>query len=407
MTEDKMSFTRTVLTVLKCVAMVVFVHCSPEPLPPPTDLSISWNDQFTVTLSWSWQRPSRLEDSCLVGYKVGKVEDDTTVGRGDQFYSTICTTESNCTFTVETMTEKCDASWTNSKPVTISIERPSAVVREYTCFLYNKDTMDCSWVPVNPSLDLMVLYKLCTSTKEPLQMCENPYSSGRRRGCYLNIKVISEEICMLVNETSQAVGWNSFTCTPSHNVKVPPPKFTVTAEGDKLNVNWTHPGIGENACWNYTICYRICLESNSKCVHHTDSKPESHVHKSVYYDERCHYEFQMQANMDDNCGQGQSDMSEVITYGADQHPDRLLTVVVVAIPVILSISVILSCYCFKRHSSMLFPVLPDPSVIFKEMMNVNKEAKATTGSVYVPVPEAVEPCKITLATENSVLQQNS
>lgn len=45
-------------------------------------------------------------------------------------------------------------------------------------------------------------------------------------------------------------------------VKLPPPKFTVTAEGDKLNVNWTHPGIGSNMCWNYTVCYRKCDDPN-------------------------------------------------------------------------------------------------------------------------------------------------
>ncbi len=31
----------------------------------------------------------------------------------------------------------------------------------------------------------------------------------------------------------------------------------------------------------------------------------------------------------------------------------------------------------------------------------------TTGSLYTPVPEPIEPCKITLVTENSVLQQKS
>lgn len=35
--------------------------------------------------------------------------------------------------------------------------------------------------------------------------------------------------------------------------------------------------------------------------------------------------------------------------GTNKPPDRTLTVVAIVIPVILSICVILSCYCFRRY----------------------------------------------------------
>lgn len=89
---------------------------------------------------------------------------------------------------------------------------------------------------------------------------------------------------------------------------------------------------------------------------------------------------------------------------------------------------------FCRHSDIICPNTPDPSAIFKEMvMNGNKEHKVrflsindkcvssaststrdavlflfqtTAESLYTPVPEVVEPCKITLVSATSALQQN-
>ncbi|KAM6960318.1 interleukin-13 receptor subunit alpha-1, partial [Tautogolabrus adspersus] len=95
-----------------------------------------------------------------------------------------------------------------------------------------------------------------------------------------------------------------------------------------------------------------------------------------------------------------------LTPGTNKPPDRTLTVVAIVLPIILSVCVLLSCYCFRRHSAIICPNIPDPSAIFKEMMmNGNKELK-TPGSLYTPVPEPIEPCRITPITENSVLQQN-
>ena len=57
---------------------------------------------------------------------------------------------------------------------------------------------------------------------------------------------------------------------------------------------------------------------------------------------------------------------------------------------------------FCRHINILCPIIPDPSAIFKEMMmNGNRDQRP--GNLYTPVPEPVEPCKVTLVTENCIL----
>ncbi|TKS92630.1 hypothetical protein D9C73_027384 [Collichthys lucidus] len=93
--------------------------------------------------------------------------------------------------------------------------------------------------------------------------------------------------------------------------------------------------------------------------------------------------------------------------GTNKTPDETLTVVAIFIPIILSACIILSCYCFRRHRAIICPIIPDPSAIFKEMiMNGNSDLKATQTKLYTPVPEPIEPCKITLVSENSPMQQN-
>ncbi|TDG99898.1 hypothetical protein EPR50_G00199170 [Perca flavescens] len=148
---------------------------------------------------------------------------------------------------------------------------------------------------------------------------------------------------------------------------------------------------GQQQC---RVCYKKCNE-REVCLNFTVTGEPG----QMPYDKRCRYEFKSRARMSHYCGNGKfSGFGDVVPYGTDEPPDETLTVVAIVIPVILSACIILSCYCFRRHRSIICPTIPDPSAIFKEMMlNGNKEFKTTPGSLYTPVPESVEPCKITLS----------
>ncbi|CAB1351629.1 unnamed protein product [Coregonus sp. 'balchen'] len=78
------------------------------------------------------------------------------------------------------------------------------------------------------------------------------------------------------------------------------------------------------------------------------------------------YRVQVKAVYQKWCGDGGSDWSEEEIYGVDEW-----------------------------HREKLFPKIPQPSLIFKDMLNSNKEQKSSIGNLYVPVKEEVE-CKISL-----------
>lgn len=43
-------------------------------LPEPTDVTYRWDDQFQVTVSWSWKKPDNLPKNCTVKYAVSRYE---------------------------------------------------------------------------------------------------------------------------------------------------------------------------------------------------------------------------------------------------------------------------------------------------------------------------------------------
>ncbi|TMS02432.1 hypothetical protein E3U43_007972 [Larimichthys crocea] len=127
----------------------------------------------------------------------------------------------------------------------------------------------------------------------------------------------------------------------------------------------------------------------------------------IIYNKNCQYEFKSRVMTTEYCFSLSSTFAEPVIYGTNKTPDETLTVVAIFIPIILSACIILSCYCFRRYRAIICPVIPDPSAIFKEMiMNGNSDHKATQTKLYTPVPEPIEPCKITLVSENSPMQQN-
>ncbi|XP_071370056.1 interleukin-13 receptor subunit alpha-1-like [Centroberyx affinis] len=392
---------REVFTIIICTAMMTAVQCVADRLPPPQNLSCEMTDEFCIKLSW--QKPSRLEH-CSVKYRINGTKSEIRPTR--VHYNCITTEEigsAGLRYTIETIPNTSCGSRTTSKPLNCTIYPPVKLVSDFKCFLYSSDVMNCSWIPENQFPDLEVFYKLCGYPKEKLSKCEHLYSNGMRKGCHLKGNLSTEAVCILVRGTSDGatVLHNTFKRKPSLHVRTPPPKLTITEQGDELTLSWTAPDIGKQRCWTYIINYSTCDESRE------DRIVEKQLSMTLSYDKRCLYKFQIRANFAEKCGKGESLISEVVSYGRDEPPDPSLTVAVIVIPAILSVCVILSWYCFRRHRAIICPIVPDPSVIFKEMMNKTKEPKTTTGNLYIPVPEVVESWKLTPVAEVDPPQPNS
>ncbi|XP_042368009.1 interleukin-13 receptor subunit alpha-1 [Plectropomus leopardus] len=390
-----MNFTREFCVFLTCTAMIMVHCCKADDPPPPTGLSYQWLDPFTVNVSW--QKPD--------GVPEGEVLYKYYLMKNAEVNSPVCTIWTN--FTDSLLTEETGSdSWTyqiwtvrscdNSKkssPASISIRahKPRAELKDFKCVITSHH-MNCSWSPGNQPFNLS--YRMCGRSEEQMKnltVCDQPHSSGTRSGCYLKFDAVSNDVCMCVDTRA-----GRSTLKPK--LVIHSPKLSVREEEDYLTLSWTYPEFGERWCWRYEVCHRQCNKP-VECKNFT-SEEES---LKMAYDRRCRYEFRSRVTTADYCKDVSSDFGDVESYGTNEPPDQTMTVVSIVIPIILSVCIILSCYCFRRYSSILCPIIPDPSAIFKEMMmNGNKELKPP-GSLYTPVPEPVESCNITVP-ENSVLQ---
>ncbi|XP_059210298.1 uncharacterized protein LOC131989127 [Centropristis striata] len=399
-----MTLTRDFIAFLSFTAMVAVYHCKADRPSPPTGLSYRWLDSFTVNISW--QKPSRVLDG-EVEYKISLMKNGTESSNWktkSRYFRVNCLTEDigsdHCTIHISSVIGGGDSE-KESVPVPINIHtlKPRVEVKDIRCLVsFSLKGINCSWIRGNQPVKLF--YRGCGLTEgqiKPLQ-CNETYSTATRDGCYLQDEFFLN-ICLLMDTKD---GMRTFM--PA--LEILPPELRVKEEGDNLQLSWTPPETGLRSCWEYTVCYKQCKEFK-QCLKFSGNENGDEQMK-VAYDKRCRYDFQSKVTNTDHCPKIFSSFGDIVTYGTDEPPDETLTVVAIVVPVLLSLCIILSCYCFRKHSSILCPIIPDPSAIFKEMMmNGNKELKPTTGTLYKPMPEPIEPCKITLVTENSSLQENS
>lgn len=383
---------------LTCAAMTLILQSRAD--CPPTRLKHEWLDSFTVNVSWD--KPAGLQGEVQYKYcPVKDCKDKGVTATTIRSFTATCLTEEwdsdGWTYRVWTDGSQVCNSSNESKRVDITFRnrKPKAkVVEDFRCVIHGNET-DCTWTPVDPLLNLMLSYRICGKDLRSLHQCSQFYSRGARTGCRLKVDA-RKEICILVETEA---GMSTFR----PKLEIPSPELSVTEEENQLRLVWKRPDTGKKCLWNYELCHTQCSRSR-ECNNLTfDEEPSI----KMPYDEMCRYEFQSRVRTEKYCPYISSDFCEVVTYGTNKPPDRTQTVIAVVITIILCICVLLSCYCLRRHSAILCPTIPDPSVIFKEMMmNGNKDLKPSPGNLYTPVPEPVESCRITPVNENNILQQS-
>ncbi|XP_034533140.1 interleukin-13 receptor subunit alpha-1-like [Notolabrus celidotus] len=393
------------IVLLTCAVMSLVLHTKAD-CPPPTGLKHVWLDPFTVTVSW--EKPNGLQDGsevkCRYCYmEKGKPESPT--GTSIRNFTEACLSEEtkSYTWTYEVwtdVTQSCNSSNDSAHAeITFKNQKPRAhVVENFKCVI-QRDELNCSWVPVDPSLKLNLSYRICGRFEERLNRskCNEFYSSGTRTGCRLKADIKEGELCIFVETEA---GMSTF----KSKLEVPPPKLRVIEEGNKLTLSWDPPEIGEGCDWITNICHKQCSKAEV-CRNYTITREQPNSIEMAY-DQSCLYEFKSRVRTSRHCRDVSSEFSEILSHGTNKAPDGTHTVVAIIIPILLSICVLLSCYCFRRHSAIICPNIPDPSGLIKDfMMNGNKEQK-TTGSVYEPVPEPFEVPTVSPVTETGTLQQN-
>lgn len=375
------------ISVLTFAAFLTVFQCNADDLPPPREFHYEWINPIALKLIW--KEPGGLPKGCGIQYEVISSQSNST-WRTPHTEWEDCPRETlnidHWTYTITTVRSNHCGIWKNSAPVTLNVssQMPQAdLVKDFRCAL-DAGGMNCSWISVHLSQKLF--FCKCTSPCE--QVCDQPYSSENRKGCYIAAESPKSNILFLVKSAT-----NESIVHP--HIELPIPELSVTEEGHQLKLTWRPKETGSD-CWSFEFCYTKCNE-NEECLNITKGP------YNILYNQNCEYKFRTRVLNKSYCPSWSSEWRKNVTYGVNKLPGRTLTIVSIVVPIILFASVILSCYCFKKQSEILCPNTPDPSAIFKELMehNGNREHKSETQRLYRPVAEVIEHGKISIITDNS------
>ncbi|XP_033839646.1 uncharacterized protein LOC117386397 [Periophthalmus magnuspinnatus] len=359
-----------------CAGFIMIIHADSVHLLPP--LSAEWIDDLTVNLSWSWSKTLHQDCFCFQVKRNGK-----ELGRTrETYYMDELLIESSDEWLYSAgLCPSCE-NWTSLEAeVIVKAPKARAEVEDFKCYL-SSNSMDCSWIPTR-IFNFSLSYRECGSKPELLkkgfEKCDQLGWSGRRQVCHLKGNFLQKELCMVAS-TSDAI--NTFRAPKALKL---PKKMEISEEGPNLKLKLM-PLQVQISSYLYNICYSVCDKPRICLEYQMESQMEE-KHIKIPYDKSCQYKFWYKVRTDPSAIEIYSDLSEEMVYGST---DRTLTVVAIVIPIIISLCVILSCICFRRHRDIICPDVPDPSIIFKEMINGNKEIKPKV-HMYTPVQEPIEP----------------
>lgn len=386
--------------IFLCATTMTFNCKADYQLPEPTDVTYRWDDQFQVTVSWSWKKPDNLPKNCTVKYAVSRYElpqsveplPRSLVNHFTVKYFTEDEHSDHWNISIQAVLDPVCSHWKESRPVIKTIKtskRRTELVTDFRCSLESHRTK-CFWKPVNESVKLNISYRT-SEEHDKIRACDG--STGHEKDvCYLNVNNLNFGIYVLVETET---GRN----TLKPKFVIPLPKMNIAEDKGYLDLTWEDRGPAVGKCrLNYSVCITEC---NNVRTLHTKEPP-----LKILYNKNCQYKFQYSVQTDQYCIPLSSDLSEVITHGENRSPDEMLTVIAIVVPIILSVCVILSCYCFQRNREIFCPRIPDPSTIFKEMMMTgNRDSKSIPENLYEAVPESTE--HIILVPENTIPQEIS
>ncbi|XP_059363274.1 interleukin-13 receptor subunit alpha-1-like [Carassius carassius] len=373
-------------------------------LPPPRNLTFTWETPFELHLTW--ERPKDLEPDCKVNYTVNVHHSQDCSERDKKFpdrrvqktsYKLNISNENGLCISVTVNPINCRIKQ-QSRPSEISIPPPSVRLVKNMSFEYSNNSMKCTWKSDINVPDLGLYY--WSPQNETVVKC-NEMKTGE---CIIHSTFLKgmTKMLYLFNGTykGQPVNNTFMTAGPNHFVKLNKPKLTIQRVGHELHFQ-THGSHLEfyHDCYLYNYIY-------SKCNEHKKSQEFTKTHK-VEYDSNCKYRARVQIIFSDKCGDGKSDLSDEVEYGEDRDPNLPALLAVIIIPLIVSCCLIFSLVLLRRHKDIIFPKIPEPTLIFKDMLINNirmaEDLRNTAdGRLYIPFEEIVE-SKISLEPETPLI----
>nr|XP_027786657.1 interleukin-13 receptor subunit alpha-1 isoform X2 [Marmota flaviventris] len=343
-----------------------------ETQPPVTNLSVSVENLCTVI--WTWNPPEGASPNCSLRYfsHFGDKQDkiiapETHRSKEVPLNERICLQVGSQCSTNESekpsiLVEKC---------ISPPEGDPESAVTELQCVWHNLSYMKCSWLPGrNTSPDTnYTLYYWHSSLGKILQ-CENIYREGQHIGCSFDLTKVKDSsseqhsVQIMVKDNAGKIR-PSFNIVPlASRVKPDPPHIkNLSFQNGALYVQWKNPQNFFSSCLSYEV------EVNN-------SQTETH---DIFYDTICFmvpgvlpdtfYTVRIRVKTNKLCYEDDklwSNWSQAMSIGKQPNSTFYITMLLL-IPVIVAGAIIILLLYLKRLKIIIFPPIPDPGKIFKEM----------------------------------------
>ncbi|XP_049623614.1 interleukin-13 receptor subunit alpha-1 [Suncus etruscus] len=370
------------------------LHClggdaeHPKSHPPVTNLRVSVEHLCTVT--WKWNPPEGVSPNCSLQYishvnnKDKIITSETSRSEEVPLNEKICLqVGSQCD-----TNESENASILEEKCILPPKGDPESSVTNMQCIWHNLNYVKCTWLPGrNTSPDTNYTFYYWYSSLEEILQCKNLFREDNYIGCSFNLtkqkddNIYKYNVQIMVNDSEEkSLPFFHIVHLASH-VKPDPPRIKkLSFNNSTLDVQWETPPKFVKKCLEYEV-----EVSNS----HTKETQRFPVK-----DAKCqNSEFEEENLEDINCLNVPAVLPESLNtvrirakantycYGDDKiwsnwsqamsigkkAKTSLYIIMLLIIPVIVAAAIIVLLLYLKRLKIIIFPPIPDPGKIFKEM----------------------------------------
>ncbi|XP_053555227.1 interleukin-13 receptor subunit alpha-1 [Bombina bombina] len=362
-----------------------------ERLPPPTNITFQVN-MFAV--EWKWKKPENLGDytyctdkykcELLIGGSMHKTHDNCPSNWKIDFGSV----DLNQAIGLNVMVyPHCNGSkvikW-SSKTIHLAKGDPGTSVTNFTCVWYNKEYMNCTWLPGKhspPDKKVTLYYWLENSAVkenlfnltqiEPLlssgATCpQYIYENGVPLGCHFKAHHAPKDdnkYRMMVTDSSHTIRPYIAEVRVIDLLKLRPPTVNATRTVNSSIL----------ITWNPSDAVPIrCLTADVEVTASNSAKPDNSLVPAALRKEipnvlpDVDYTIRVRVSEETFCGKiNWSDWSEKMTLLGERSNNTLYIVLLILTPLVVTVATIVLLIYLKRLKILVFPPIPNPRIALK------------------------------------------
>lgn len=343
------------------------------------------------TVVWTWNPPEGVSPNCSLRYitHFGNKQDKKIAPETHRLKE-VALNERVC---LQVGTQ-CDTN--ESEKPRVLVEKcisppegdPESAVTEIQCIWHNLNYMKCTWLPGrNTSTDTHYTLYYWHSSLEKILQCENFSREGERIGCTFALAKLEDfrfeqyNVQIMIKDKEEKIRPSFHIVSLASHVKPDPPhiKSLFFHNGD-LYVQWENPAEFLSKC----LSYQVEVNNSQTEAHNIFSVDEAKCENSEFEENMegpiC---FMVPAVLPDTlntvriraktnklCYEDDklwSNWSQAMSIGKKAKTTLYMTVLLISSPVVVAAAIIILLLYLKRLKIIIFPPIPDPGKIFKEM----------------------------------------